>query len=65
MRTRGYIILLLLTTAFSAAVAQEVTVKAEFDTSRIYIGDQINYTVTVDQPSGTKPEYPCTKGYSF
>ena len=52
MRTRGYIILLLLTVTLSAAVAQEVTVKAEFDTSRIYIGDQINYTVTVDQPSG-------------
>ncbi len=51
MRTRIYI-LLLLSINFSAAVSQEVTVKAVFDTSRIYIGDQINYTVTVDQPSG-------------
>lgn len=32
--------------------AQEVNVRARFDTSRIYIGDQINYTVTVDQPAG-------------
>lgn len=31
--------------------AQDITVKAAFDTSRIYIGDQINYTVTIDQPS--------------
>jgi len=51
VRTRIYI-LLLLSINFSAAVSQEVTVEAVFDTSRIYIGDQINYTVTVDQPSG-------------
>lgn len=31
---------------------QDVKVSAAFDTSRIYIGDQINYTVTVEQPSG-------------
>ena len=29
---------------------QEVNVTAVFDTSRILIGDQINYTVTVDKP---------------
>ena len=52
MRSRVYILLLLLLSAgFSATLAQEVSVKAVFDTSRIYIGDQINYTVTVDQPA--------------
>ncbi len=51
MRTRVYILLFLLSTSLSATVAQEVTVKAVFDTSRIYIGDQINYTVTMDQPT--------------
>ena len=61
MRTRGYIILLLLSASFSAAVAQEVTVKAEFDTSKIYIGDQINYTVTIDQPSGISLNIPVNK----
>jgi len=50
VRTRIYI-LLLLSVNFPAAFSQDVTVKAVFDTSRIYIGDQINYTVTVDQPS--------------
>jgi len=50
--TRVYILLLLLSVNFSVTVAQEVSVKAVFDTSRIYIGDQINYTVTVDQPTG-------------
>jgi hypothetical protein len=30
--------------------AQEVTVTAAFDSARIYLGDQINYTVTVDKP---------------
>ena len=31
--------------------AQEVTVSTAFDTSRIYLGDQIFYTITVDQPA--------------
>jgi len=31
---------------------QDVKVSAAFDTSRIYIGDQINYIVIVEQPSG-------------
>ncbi len=31
---------------------QDVRVTAAFDTSSIYIGDQINYTVTIEQPSG-------------
>jgi hypothetical protein len=30
--------------------AQDVKVTAAFDSSRIYIGDQINFTVTVDKP---------------
>ena len=31
---------------------QEVKVTAVFDTSSIYIGDQVNYVVTVEQPAG-------------
>lgn len=45
-------IVILLFTVFSVTKGQDVTVTASFDTSKIYIGDQINYTVTVDQPSG-------------
>jgi hypothetical protein len=36
----------------AVASAQEVNVKAAFDTSRIFLGDQINYTITVDKPVG-------------
>jgi uncharacterized repeat protein (TIGR01451 family) len=43
--------ILLLFTVFTALNGQDVTVTASFDSSKIYIGDQINYTVTVDQPS--------------
>jgi hypothetical protein len=34
----------------SRAEGQEVTVTAAFDTSRIYVGDQINFTITIDKP---------------
>jgi hypothetical protein len=37
---------------------QDISVKAAFDTSRIYIGDQINFSITVDQPSGLKLDIP-------
>jgi len=43
-----YILLLL---SFTSAGGQDVNVSAAFDSSRIYIGDQINFTITVDQPS--------------
>ena len=37
---------------FLSAGAQDVTVTTSFDSSRIFIGDQIRFTVTVEQPSG-------------
>lgn len=46
------ILLILLSLSFIRG--QEVSVSASFDTSRIYIGDQIFYTITIDQPSGLK-----------
>lgn len=51
-----YLFSLLITTVYS----QEVKVNSAFDTTRIYIGDQIRYTITVDQPAGiqlTLPEF--------
>ena len=36
---------------FSSAKGQEVSITAEFDTSRIYIGDQITFKITIDQPA--------------
>lgn len=43
--------LILLAGSYQPISGQDVIVKAAFDTSRIFIGDQINYTVTVSQPS--------------
>jgi hypothetical protein len=44
------VILLFICVAFSSAKGQEVKVTATFDTSRIFIGDQTGFTVTVDKP---------------
>lgn len=38
--------------------AQKVTVTAAFDSTRILIGDQIQYTITVEQPSDMKLTLP-------
>jgi hypothetical protein len=46
--------ILLILLSLSFIKGQEVSVSASFDTSRIYIGDQIFYTITIDQPSGLK-----------
>ncbi|MBN1108669.1 MAG: hypothetical protein JXR66_12495 [Bacteroidales bacterium] len=52
MKKRIYLsAIILLSAAFSMLKGQDVFVSASFDTNRIYIGDQINYTVTVEQPS--------------
>jgi uncharacterized repeat protein (TIGR01451 family) len=42
---------LLILPALCFVKGQEVTVSASFDTSMIYIGDQIYYTITIEQPS--------------
>lgn len=44
-------ILIYIYVALAVISGQEVTVKSAFDTSRIYLGDQINYTVTVEKPA--------------
>lgn len=40
---------------------QNVTVTSSFDSSRIYIGDQIKFTLTVDKPEGLKLHMPILK----
>jgi hypothetical protein len=56
MRRAVFYILILF--AAQAVKGQEVIVTSAFDSSRIYIGDQINYTVTVDQPVGMNLSLP-------
>ncbi len=48
---RTVILFCFLSTFLSLSNAQEIEVTAAFDSSSMYIGDQINYTVTVIQPS--------------
>ena len=60
MKIRRLLILILMLSAEVTLLSgQEVKVTSAFDTSRIYIGDQINYIVTVEQPAdvvlGLKP----------
>lgn len=45
----------------SGVSGQDILVRAAFDTSRIYIGDQIHFSVTVEQPSGIKLDLPSLK----
>lgn len=61
MMKKGIYILLLVQFITSAVKSQDVSVRTEFDTSRIYIGDQINYTITIDQPSDLKLNLPQIK----
>jgi len=45
----------------SGISGQEVKVTAAFDSSRIFLGDQIYYTITVDRPSELKLTLPVLK----
>ena len=44
--------ILFILSASAGLYSQDVTISTAFDSSRIYIGDQIFYTVTIDQPAG-------------
>ena len=45
----------------SSSIAQEVKITSSFDSARIFIGDQIKFTVTVDQPSNLRLTLPVFK----
>ncbi|MDO9341365.1 MAG: hypothetical protein Q7T72_12680, partial [Bacteroidales bacterium] len=44
-----------------SAFSQEVNVTSSFDTSKIFIGDQIKFTITIDQPSDLRLTLPLFK----
>jgi len=57
-----YIIgLLIFFPSFFSANCQDVKVTSAFDSAGIFIGDQIKFTVTVDQPAGLKLVLPAFK----
>jgi hypothetical protein len=57
---KGFIHISFLIALTYASYGQDINVTAAFDTSQIYIGDQIRFTVTADQPEGVQlflPEF--------
>ena len=44
-----------------SAFSQEVNVTSSFDTTKIFIGDQIKFTITIDQPSDLRLTLPLFK----
>jgi hypothetical protein len=45
----------------SFSFGQDVKITAAFDSSRIYLGDQIKYTITIDKPSNLNLSIPILK----
>jgi hypothetical protein len=46
------VILLYIYVCLAGLKAQEIKVRTEFDSSRIWLGDQINFTVSIEKPVG-------------
>jgi hypothetical protein len=53
--------LFIILTSWLPSEAQNVTVSTAFDSSRIYIGDQINFIIKIDQPSDLQLNLPFFK----
>lgn len=58
---KSIISIFLFISIISSSNGQEVNVTSSFDTSRIFIGDQIKFSITVDQPSGLRLTLPFLK----
>lgn len=55
---RAFLSVIILSALIISLKGQDVKVTSAFDSSKIYIGDQIKYTITVDKPSGMKISLP-------
>ena len=58
---RLLVYILLLFTLFSRIRGQDISISAAFDSSRIYIGDQIIFTISINQPSDVRLSLPFFK----
>ena len=58
---RSILYIILLLSSWPGISGQDVKVTSSFDSSLIYIGDQIKFTITVDQPSGLSLTLPFFK----
>jgi hypothetical protein len=58
MKRPGSIILFVFLFFYASLNGQDISVSAAFDTSRILIGDQVNFSITIDQPSDLRLTLP-------
>lgn len=56
-----YLSIFLIVSIISSSAAQDIKISSAFDSARIFIGDQIKYKVTIDQPSNIKLTLPVFK----
>jgi|WetSurSiteA1Bulk_404760.scaffolds.fasta_scaffold00012_13 hypothetical protein len=60
-RNTGWVVAVLLVSVSTLAYAQEVTVRAELDTNRALIGDQLTLFLSVVKPPDLKIDFPALK----
>jgi hypothetical protein len=58
---RLVIFIFLFISIIPSTFGQDIKVTASFDTSGIYIGDQLKFSITIDQPANLKLTYPVFK----
>jgi len=58
---RLFISIFLIILIISSSAGQDVKISTAFDSTKIFIGDQIKFTVTIDQPSNLKLSLPVFK----
>lgn len=62
---KGISILLYIYVSLACISGQEVSISSAFDTSSIYLGDQINFTVTIEKPASYMLRIPIFKDTLF
>lgn len=55
---KAFVFILIFSSVLFTVSGQKISVKAAFDSTRILIGDQIHYTVTIEQPDDIKLALP-------
>jgi hypothetical protein len=56
-----FLSLVLFVSILSSSIGQEVKITSSFDSTKIFIGDQTKFTITIDKPSGLKLALPVLK----
>ena len=56
-----FLSMILFVSILSSSIGQEVKITSSFDSTKIFIGDQIKFTITIDKPSDLKLAIPVLK----